>query len=101
MTTTRTCTMAIKTKFKMPKEGNQVKVTFTSGKAKETKMVYCVLDTKGEIDVVKTEARIEWLAENAIHLPVEEVVTEEVIEEVIVEEVAEEECCDDVCEDCE
>ncbi|MDA8817021.1 hypothetical protein N9N32_00145 [Alphaproteobacteria bacterium] len=109
--------MAIKTKYKMPKEGNQIKVTYSNGKTKVERSIYAVLDKSGEINKEATEARIEYVgstldlgvvAEEVIETPVEEVTIEEVVEEVmeedkvILEALAEEEevCCDDVCEDC-
>ena len=51
--------MAIKTKYKMPKEGNQIQVTYSSGKTKVSCAVYAVLDKFGKIDKEATEARIE------------------------------------------
>lgn len=108
--------MAIKTKYKMPKEGNQIKVTYSNGKTKVSRVVYAVLDKSGEVNKEATEARIEYVgstldlgvvAEEVIETPVEEVTFEEVVEEVmevdklILEALVEEEvCCDDVCEDC-
>jgi hypothetical protein len=103
-TTTRNYTMAIKTKYKLPKEGNQVQVTYSSGKTKVSCAVYVVLDKFGKIDKEATEARIEHVGsqlgldsvtEEVIEAPVEEVTVEEVVEEVI-----EEVCCDEACEDC-
>ena len=108
--------MAIKTKYKLPKEGNQIQVTYSSGKTKVSCVVYAVTDKLGEINKEATEARIEYVgsqlgldlvAEEVIEAPVEEVTFEEVVEEVmkedkvVLEALAEEEvCCDDVCEDC-
>jgi hypothetical protein len=103
-TTTRNYTMAIKTKYKMPTEGNQIKVTYSSGKTKVSCVVYAVTDKLGEINKEATEARIEYVGsqlgldlvtEEVIEAPVEEVTFEEVVEEVI-----EEVCCDEACEDC-
>lgn len=100
--------MAIKTKYKMPKEGIQIKVTYSNGKTKVERSVYAVTDKSGKIDKEATEARIEYVgstldlgvvAEEVIETPVEEVTFEEVVEEVM-EEDKEEVCCDDVCEDC-
>jgi hypothetical protein len=96
--------MAIKTKYKLPKEGNQIKVTYSSGKTKVSCVVYAAMDKFGKIDKEATEARIEnvgsqlgldLVTEEVIEAPVEEVTVEEVVEEVI-----EEVCCDEACEDC-
>lgn len=73
-------------KYKLPSEGNQVKVTFKQGKKKEVRVIYCVLDKNGDIDVKATEARIQHVADTAIDLGpvVEEVVeVEEIVEEVV------------------